>query len=221
MAAQLGIQQCDEALALIELRSNALEAAEATCACFELGLQRAKTWCKRARSALAEIHVNRYSQCVVDLTALAMKVEKHTPKFDHFLNDTTCSVGLVRRHLLQHPAKDNLGKEAVCLFKAMLQLASVAHAFGLRRPQENPSHKDAVEHADFVYKSAKRAVTCIVAANALLNFGVVEFAQEGAKLVEQRGAELPKALLNALQAKLKEQRARPGPAARERSKGDD
>ena len=125
------------------------------------------------------------------------------------MNDTTRSVGLLRRHLLQHLAKDNLGKEVVCLLKAMLQLTSVAHAFGLRRPPEDLSHTDSVEHADLVYKSAKRAVTCIVATNVLLNFGVVELAQEGAKLVEQRGAELPKALLNALQAKLKEQRARP------------
>ena len=52
-----GIQQCNDAVTFIELRSDVVQAAEATGAAFEFGLQSAKTWCTRARAALAEIQV--------------------------------------------------------------------------------------------------------------------------------------------------------------------
>jgi hypothetical protein len=79
-ASLFGTQQCNDAVTFIELRSDVVQAAEATGAAFELGLQGAKTWCTRARAALAEIQVKWHRQCVLDMCKLAMKVEKHTPK---------------------------------------------------------------------------------------------------------------------------------------------
>ena len=113
-----------------------------------------------------------------------------------------------------------LGKDAACLSKPIAQPTSLSHAFGLRRIVEGPAYEDAAERADLVCKSAKRAVICTAAANVALNFTSVELAQEGSKMVEQGGAELPKTLL-ALQATFKEERSRPGAVGHERSKNDD
>ena len=194
-----GIQHCDEGLASIETHTNILHAAESTEAVWAMTPQHARTWMKGSRAALVQVEVAMYSQCVRDLQSLAQLVEKHCPKYSHFLNDTTFSTSLAKKHLLAHAFKDSLGQDAALLFWSIAQVVQIAIDFGLPPPDKNKLSADILEHANLTYSAAKEAVLCAAAANVVINFTGDARNIAAKTLVNTKSAGLPKALLAALQ----------------------
>ena len=73
-------------------------------------------------------------------------------------------------------------------------------------------HKDPADLADLADKSPTRAAPCEATTTKALRFSSCEALREGSKLVEQRAADSPNAVLGFLQFKLQEQRSSTRPS---------
>ena len=153
-------------------------------------------WVSASAKAATAVRQLIYRAVVLDVQQLAQQVEKHTPKFDHFLNDKTFGRTLIRRHLLHNPYRDSLGKESVDLFHGLSQLGALnGTANSNLRTKGEATHDEIVDYARSVFASAKLAVTVTAAVHVCLVLSGPDQKAQATLLVQKKADELPKTLL--------------------------
>ena len=197
-----GLDQCDCGLADIDSNERMLHAAAALPVPWIWQVAGMTAWLQKVRSTLLEVRSKIFIACVHDIHDFSRIVEKHTPKYDHFCNAKTFAAGLARKNLLGHPFRSTLGHECSTLFHAQAQLGEIEVAFGMGDTKNNPEFKDAYEHASLTFESAKKALLVIAGVNVALEYSGDAQSTEAKKLVDNRWADLPKALLAVLKLKV-------------------
>ena len=197
-----GLDQCDCGLADIDSNERMLHAAAALPVPWIWQVAGMTAWLQKVRSTLLEVRSKIFIACVHDIHDFSRTVEKHIPKYDHFCNAKTFAAGLARKNLLGHPFRSTLGHECSTLFHAQAQLGEIEVAFGMGDTKNNPELKDAYEHASLTFESAKKALLVIAGVNVALEYSGDAQSTEAKKLVDNRSADLPKALLAVLKLKV-------------------
>ena len=102
---------------MMEADSKLLQCAQdlARPIAWPLSLSDATVWLKTAAAVVEQIRERILNQTVQLVQSLAVQVEKHTPRYDHFINDTTFVPNLARKHLL-HGCKERSSSPSVWSF---------------------------------------------------------------------------------------------------------
>lgn len=153
------------------------------------------SWMKTALAVVVEVRNRLYAIAVDTTEKQASSLEKHTPRFDHFLNDTMFNHSLSKKHLLPQASRFDLGAETVKLFHCIKQLGMLSARFDLGDARTIPMSKETLEYADIVFKAARQAVTVSAGVNAVLNMTGTSQRAAAQKLLDTKRGQLPKALL--------------------------
>jgi len=146
---------------------------------------------------IAEIRGHFLRQLVLHCQLVAQQVEKHTPRYEHFINDATFVQSLAKRHLVQGSHKD-LNIEVVDLFRSISEVAASAIKFGLPDPSKDPLYGEILQHAKCIFDSGKKAVTVITACTIALTYTGEKQQLEAEAMVKRRSDQLPVALASHL-----------------------
>ena len=180
-----------------------------------VGLHTARSWLKNCEVVIEQIRFRIVSQTVQWVQVLAAKIEKHTPRYDHFINETKFVPNLAKKHLLAGNKEKELLAECVDLFKAIAQVAEVAKKYNMASPKDDPKFRDALEHGEAVFEGGKKAATVITTCRVALVYKDQEQSDEAAKILAKWRAVLPGALvseLSSLCATAKGVKRKPGEA---------
>ena len=195
-------QACAEASERMEADRNMVNCLEALpTAVWRMNVGQLRSWFSVAKSVVAEIYGRMLGALVADGHSLAQQVEKHTPKYDHFLNDKVMITGLVRKHLLKNKGVEVLWGEIVALFQVTASIADFAAKAGLPDPKaEGATHAEAMEFIGLAYAEAKKTLQATAGARICIDCTGAEQASQAEGYLKKPNLVLPKALRNALEA---------------------
>ena len=197
MALQFASHRCLEAQCMMETDIKLLQCAQdlARPIAWPLSLSDATVWLKTAAAVVEQIRERILNQTVQLVQSIAVQVEKHTPRYDHFINDTTFVPNLARKHLLHGCKEKELFAECVELFQSIQQVAVVAKRFQMRSPKEDAKMNDVLVHGECVFTSAKTAATVMTACRVVLVYTGQEQYDEASKLLQKWQGVMPIALV--------------------------
>jgi hypothetical protein len=159
------------------------------------------SWLQVARALVREVRTQLFNAAVDDAQTHAGVVEKHIPKYDHYINDAMFSHSLARKHLTPATSRYDLGAETVVLFQCIKQLGVLSEKFSLEDPRQSSTSKDALHYADVVFGAARDALTVTAAVSCCLNFSGEEQKSAAIKILASKHQHFPKSLVAALQEK--------------------
>ena len=196
-ALQFASHRCLEAQCMMETDIKLLQCAQdlARPIAWPLSLSDATVWLKTAAAVVEQIRERILNQTVQLVQSLAVQVEKQTPRYDHFINDTTFVPNLARKHLLHGCKEKELFAECVELFQSIQQVAVVAKRFQMRSPKEDAKMNDVLVHGECVFTSAKTAATVMTACRVVLVYTGQEQYDEASKLLQKWQGVMPIALV--------------------------
>lgn len=160
-----------------------------------ISLASSRLWLKSSLAVIVEIRARIVNQTVKLVQQLASKTEKHTPRYEHFINDKTFVPNLCKKHLLAGKKELELFAECVELFQAIGQVAAVAKKYKLPSPKEDPKVKETLNYGLSVFNSGKQAATVITACRVALLYTGQEQYDEAVKLLSKWKAALPGSLV--------------------------
>ena len=186
---------CQEAEGLIESEMDAIKAIESLQVPWRLPVSALTAWFADCLRVIKELRRRAFAAHVADTHALAQQVDRHTPKYDHFLNDNTFQKSLVRKHLLNNSNIKQLNVEIVALFRALEHMGELSAQFGYENPRKDIDHKEVLEYIDLVWAAGKRTLVVVAAVTvALATTGPGQATQAQAFLSKDRSG-MPAALL--------------------------
>lgn len=192
---------CQDVLATMQAQENLYKSVETFILPTSLASpSRVRIWMEASVSACIELRKILALQAMADCTKIAAHVEKITPKYDHFLNDSTFVTSLARRHLVApNPNRDALNKEVVALYHSIAQVNSFCIESGMGLAKDISDIAEGLEHANAVFNGGKAALMVAVAAKVVLALKGKEQAGEAAALLKKASAtSLPKSLSSEL-----------------------
>lgn len=180
----------------------------------ELGMLRA--WFEQAWRVASEMCKGLQQIAVHAALELSLEVEKMTPRFKHFITETTINTAMVRRHILGSPHRATLGEKSVALF-ASITSATALQSHWLDAPaglaadaKTGPSSDDAVVEGDAsdklttandIFGQAKQAIVIVGVCKVIFEMTGTEQKAQAGQLLDTRGAALPDSLVSLLEKK--------------------
>ena len=159
-----------------------------------------KRWLLLVKELLPEMCRRLLLQCLESTLALALEVQKVTPRFDHILSDKAFNRALAKKHLLAWPSRAVLSEKTILLFNSLADLSRLHTQWSLSPGlQEDVATKEAVDTSESLFATAKVAITVIAAVNVVLELSGQEQADQARNLVDSKGKVLPAMLLHALE----------------------
>jgi hypothetical protein len=159
-----------------------------------------KRWLLLVKEQLPQMCRCLLLQCLESTLALALEVQKVTPRFDHILSDKAFNRGLAKKHLLAWPSRAVLSEKTILLFNSLADLSRLHTQWALTPGlQEDLATKEAVDTSESLFATAKTAITVIAAVNVVLELTGTEQAEQARTLVDSKGKSLPAMLVQALE----------------------
>ena len=187
-----------EAFDTMEAEANMYKSAESLTVDWAFNTVSAKTWLKSAASVLDDIKSRVYHQAIVEVSSVASKVEKHTPRYEHFCNEKSFVGALAKKHLLNAGVREKLGSETIELYKVLNQVTNIEKQWSVVDSQ-GESAKEMMGAADVHFKAAKKCLAVIAAVNVALNMTAEEQRTEATSILEKKKSELPSVLVSYLE----------------------
>lgn len=122
-------------------------------------------WASTAKAVVLEIAARCLGFAVEEATDVSNLAERITPKFDHYINDDHFAKNLASKSMLAASVA-NLSAESVHLFQSISQVGSMQKAFKIATLPA--AAKEALDIANAVFSSAKRAVVVRTACHIVL-----------------------------------------------------
>jgi hypothetical protein len=185
---------CSDSLCKLQTDGNMVTALEALEVLWRFPMASVRSWLHSCSLAIKELQAKLLGAIVTNAHALALQVEKHTPKYSHFCDDKTVVKNLMRKHLVNNKFCDILGTDTVSLFHAIAFMGQLTCKWALMHPKDDTVHQDAMQHIDVVYNEAKRTLQVIGAAKIWLCQTGLGQKQAADAFLKRPNVELPKAL---------------------------
>ena len=134
------------------------------------------------------------------------------------VNDRSFVPSLARKHLLGGNTRQILGEEAICLYKAIKQIADVTSVWAMADPRSDKGTRDIMGQAELRLEAAKQRLAVIAATNVVLCLRGTEREEEAGKMLARKRGALPAALVHQLEAAAKGQPMAVAPSAPKRRK---
>ena len=189
--------RCLEAESMMKADCTLLQCAEdlPSPVAWPLGLSVVRNWLRAASAVVQQVRLRILNQAVQHVRTMTLRVEKHTPRFDHFINEKHFVHNLCRKHLLQCHKDKELLSECVQLYQAMSQVGAKAKQYGMPNPKLEPKTADILEYGDVVFQSGKKASIVITACTIALVYKGNEQLEEAKKMLAKWSTVLPAALV--------------------------
>lgn len=206
-AIDFGETACQDAVNSIQASLNLLNSASDFPVQWRMPLPHLKCWFGMCKLFMKDLRTRILDAMICHVHQMALKVEKHTPKFDHFVSETEFIRALVKRHLLENKLVAGLGPEVLALFQASKRCTEIAESFGLPDPKESEPHKESIQHIGIVYSEAKKTMQVVAGCKIVMTMSGKGQQSEAFKLLQRSSLAIPKALRTHLEKLAKTQGA--------------
>lgn len=156
-----------------------------------------RTWFQHAAKVVQFIRCTIYVYAASDMHKMAVRVESHTPRYDHYLNDEVFGKILVRKHLLGSPYRESFGKESALLWDSLAQVAMLGKQVDLM--DGFAIDQESIDFGKGVFQAAKNTLIIMAASSIVLSMTGTEQTSHAKSMVDKWQDILPKELLRQLQ----------------------
>lgn len=197
----LGIAEtvCKEAMELFEADSNLIKS------CFDLPVTwfaspgQLRMWFQNTIVVAREVRARMVQALVMDINSVALRTEKHTPKYQHFINATSFVRSLAKKHLLDNKNIQLLSNDAIDLFQGVSLIGSLVKQFDLPDPRKGDL-SDIMSFLDLTYSEARTTLEVVAASAILLKENGDSQRDKAAKFLSRPKLSIPKGVILELQA---------------------
>jgi hypothetical protein len=155
-----------------------------------------QAWLAKVHSLMPDLCSHVVSGLVAGIQAVAKLVRSHTPTYEHFVNDSSCSQKLVQSRLINFACKDVLTQESVQLFKCLKNLGEFRVKHCLQPPGEptEDKHHEAIADGQLAFQKSKQCMVVVAAGTCAYMMKGPEQFHEAEKLMERKAGLIPAAL---------------------------
>ena len=168
--------------------------------CLAIPAAKCVLWLRGLKAVLSQLCRATVKVAVAGTSALAVDVEKHTPRYSHIVSNDSINMSLARKHLLGWASREALSETSIRMFHCIAGCSRIYTQWALGTVLEDDAEFcDEVKSNQLILDVAKAAITTIAAISVIAEMSGEAQKSDAAKLVSTSSPMLVKSLLKRLQ----------------------